>query len=169
MSATPEQMSAARIETSAPMAPSTGPPATWPMAFAWLLIAVLWRDANLRGWWALLPACIFALAPPSVATQLMAAQGWIIFEPNYRGSDNLGNAIQAAIWNDAGAGPGRDVMETIVTHRRDSSIAVNSRDGCPSAGSRPSHGGDLLSSLVSFRSQWRHSTSARADRRTSGR
>lgn len=42
--------------------------------------------------------------------QLMAAQGWIVFEPNYRGSDNRGNAFQAAIWNDAGAGPGRDVM-----------------------------------------------------------
>lgn len=42
--------------------------------------------------------------------QLFAAQDWIVFEPNYRGSDNLGNAFQAAIWNDAGAGPGRDVM-----------------------------------------------------------
>jgi dipeptidyl aminopeptidase/acylaminoacyl peptidase len=46
----------------------------------------------------------------SSRAQLMAAQGWIIFEPNYRGSDNLGNAIQSAIWNDAGPGPGRDVM-----------------------------------------------------------
>jgi dipeptidyl aminopeptidase/acylaminoacyl peptidase len=43
-------------------------------------------------------------------TQLLASQGWLIFEPNYRGSDNLGNKYQAAIWNDAGAGPGRDVM-----------------------------------------------------------
>jgi dipeptidyl aminopeptidase/acylaminoacyl peptidase len=42
--------------------------------------------------------------------QLLAAQGWIVFEPNYRGSDNLGNDFQAAIWNDAGAGPGHDVM-----------------------------------------------------------
>jgi dipeptidyl aminopeptidase/acylaminoacyl peptidase len=42
--------------------------------------------------------------------QSFAAQGWVVFEPNYRGSDNLGNAYQAAIWNDAGAGPGRDVM-----------------------------------------------------------
>ncbi len=42
--------------------------------------------------------------------QLFAAQGWVVFEPNYRGSDNLGNAYQAAIWNDAGAGPGKDVM-----------------------------------------------------------
>ena len=43
----------------------------------------------------------------------MAAQGWIVFEPNYRGSDNRGNAFQAAIWNDAGAGPGRDVMSGV--------------------------------------------------------
>ncbi len=46
----------------------------------------------------------------SPRAQLMAAQGWVVFEPNYRGSDNRGNAFQAAIWNDAGAGPGRDVM-----------------------------------------------------------
>ena len=46
----------------------------------------------------------------SSRAQLLAAQGWVVFEPNYRGSDNLGNAFQAAIWNDAGAGPGRDVM-----------------------------------------------------------
>jgi dipeptidyl aminopeptidase/acylaminoacyl peptidase len=46
----------------------------------------------------------------SSRAQLLAAQGWVVFEPNYRGSDNLGNAFQAGIWNDAGAGPGRDVM-----------------------------------------------------------
>jgi dipeptidyl aminopeptidase/acylaminoacyl peptidase len=45
--------------------------------------------------------------------QLLAAKGWVIFEPNYRGSDNLGNAFQAAIWNDAGEGPGRDVMSGV--------------------------------------------------------
>ena len=41
---------------------------------------------------------------------LMAARGWVVFSPNYRGSDNLGNAYQRAIFNDAGDGPGRDVM-----------------------------------------------------------
>ncbi|MDX2150720.1 MAG: S9 family peptidase [Bryobacteraceae bacterium] len=50
--------------------------------------------------------------------QLFAAQGWIVFEPNYRGSDNLGNAFQAAIWNDAGAGPGRDVMSGLDVLRK---------------------------------------------------
>jgi len=42
--------------------------------------------------------------------QLMAAKGWIVFQPNYRGSDQIGSVYQRAIVNDAGAGPGRDVM-----------------------------------------------------------
>jgi dipeptidyl aminopeptidase/acylaminoacyl peptidase len=42
--------------------------------------------------------------------QVLAANGWIVFNPNYRGSDNLGNAYWRAIFNDAGDGPGRDVM-----------------------------------------------------------
>ncbi|GAC1425237.1 MAG: S9 family peptidase [Acidobacteriaceae bacterium] len=46
----------------------------------------------------------------SPAAQLFAAQGWVVFEPNYRGSNNEGNAFQTAIVNDSGAGPGRDVM-----------------------------------------------------------
>jgi dipeptidyl aminopeptidase/acylaminoacyl peptidase len=45
--------------------------------------------------------------------QLMASHGYVVFSPNYRGSDNLGNTYQRAIWNDAGAGPGRDVMAGI--------------------------------------------------------
>ncbi len=46
----------------------------------------------------------------SAPAQLFAAQGWAVFSPNYRGSDNLGNAYQRAIVNDAGDGPGRDVL-----------------------------------------------------------
>ena len=49
----------------------------------------------------------------SAAAQLMAAKGWLVFQPNYRGSDNLGGAFQRAISGDAGAGPGRDVMAGI--------------------------------------------------------
>jgi dipeptidyl aminopeptidase/acylaminoacyl peptidase len=49
----------------------------------------------------------------SSRSQMLAANGWVIFEPNYRGSDNLGNAFQAAIWNDSGDGPGRDVMSGV--------------------------------------------------------
>jgi len=46
----------------------------------------------------------------SAANQLFAAQGWIVFSPNYRGSDNMGDAFQSAVVNDAGEGPGKDVM-----------------------------------------------------------
>jgi len=46
----------------------------------------------------------------SFLPQLVAAQNCVVFEPNYRGSENLGNAYTHAIWNDAGDGPGRDVM-----------------------------------------------------------
>lgn len=49
----------------------------------------------------------------SPAAQLMAAKGWLVFQPNYRGSDNLGGAYQSAIRNDAGEGPGRDVIAGI--------------------------------------------------------
>jgi dipeptidyl aminopeptidase/acylaminoacyl peptidase len=49
----------------------------------------------------------------SLLPQLMATHGYVVFSPNYRGSDNLGNAYQRAIWNDAGDGPGRDVIAGI--------------------------------------------------------
>jgi dipeptidyl aminopeptidase/acylaminoacyl peptidase len=49
----------------------------------------------------------------SPRVQLLAAQGWIVFEPNYRGSDNRGNKFMTAIGGDAGAGPGRDVMSGV--------------------------------------------------------
>ena len=46
-------------------------------------------------------------------SQLFAAHGYAVFEPNYRGSDELDNAYQVAIFNDAGDGPGKDVMAGI--------------------------------------------------------
>jgi len=49
----------------------------------------------------------------SIFAQLLAAQGWLVFEPNYRGSDNLGNDFGRAIVDDSGDGPGRDVLAGI--------------------------------------------------------
>ncbi len=49
----------------------------------------------------------------STLNQLLAAHGFVVFNPNYRGSDNLGEQYWHGIWNDAGAGPGRDVMAGI--------------------------------------------------------
>ena len=44
------------------------------------------------------------------AAQILAGKGWLVFEPNYRGSDSDGNAYESSIVHDAGVGPGRDVM-----------------------------------------------------------
>ncbi|HTX76906.1 MAG TPA: S9 family peptidase [Terracidiphilus sp.] len=46
----------------------------------------------------------------STFAQLIAAQGWLVFEPNYRGSDNEGQDFERAIVDDSGDGPGRDVL-----------------------------------------------------------
>ena len=46
-------------------------------------------------------------------SQEMARNGWIVFQPNYRGSNNLGDAFQEAIMNDGGEGPGKDVMQEL--------------------------------------------------------
>lgn len=44
---------------------------------------------------------------------VLATHDWLVFEPNYRGSDNGGNAFAAAIYRDAGQGPGEDVMSGV--------------------------------------------------------
>jgi dipeptidyl aminopeptidase/acylaminoacyl peptidase len=49
----------------------------------------------------------------SLMPQILAAHGWLVFEPNYRGSDSDGNAFFAAIYRDAGQGPGEDVMSGV--------------------------------------------------------
>ena len=45
--------------------------------------------------------------------QLAASHGYLVFAPNYRGSNDLGNAYEHAIFNDASAGPGEDIMAGI--------------------------------------------------------
>ena len=50
--------------------------------------------------------------------QVMAAQGLMVFEPNYRGSDNMDGAYYASIYKDAGQGPGEDVMAGVEMLKR---------------------------------------------------
>jgi dipeptidyl aminopeptidase/acylaminoacyl peptidase len=57
--------------------------------------------------------------------QIIATSGYIVFRPNYRGSDNLGNAYQAAIVNDSGDGPGRDVMAGLEAVQRRGFVDTN--------------------------------------------
>jgi dipeptidyl aminopeptidase/acylaminoacyl peptidase len=62
--------------------------------------------------------------------QIMAGRGWLIFQPNYRGSNNQGMEFQRAVVNDAGDGPARDVMSGVELLKRrglvdESRIAVS--------------------------------------------
>src|SRR5262249_58036991 len=50
----------------------------WNLASAALVLVALRRDAGLGGWLAIVPALFFAAAPPSIAKQLIEAQGGII-------------------------------------------------------------------------------------------
>ncbi len=61
--------------------------------------------------------------------QVMAARGWLVLRPNYRGTPNLGLKYQRAILYDLEDGPGKDIMAALSTVRSrgivdDSRIAV---------------------------------------------
>jgi len=86
----------------------------------------------------------------SALAQLMATQGWVVFQPNYRGSDNLGNEYMAAIVGDAGAGPGRDVMTGVAMLRKRSYV-----DPKRTAVTGWSYGGYMTSWLISnYPEEW---------------
>jgi dipeptidyl aminopeptidase/acylaminoacyl peptidase len=82
--------------------------------------------------------------------QLMAAHDCVVFEPNYRGSENLGNAYTHAIWNDAGDGPGRDVMAGIDAVKKMVSV-----DESRIAVSGWSYGGYMTSWLIGHYHFWK--------------
>jgi dipeptidyl aminopeptidase/acylaminoacyl peptidase len=83
--------------------------------------------------------------------QLLAARGRIVLQPNYRGSDNLGNAHQRAIADDAGEGPGRDVMAGV-----DALLARGFVDPGRLAVSGWSYGGFMTTWLIGrYPDRWR--------------
>lgn len=87
----------------------------------------------------------------SALPQLMAAEGWIVFQPNYRGSDNLGNKYLTAIVGDAGAGPGRDVMAGVAMLRKRPYI-----DAAKTAVTGWSYGGFMTSWLIgNYPNEWK--------------
>ncbi len=55
-------------------------------------------------------------------SQILSNEGYFVFEPNYRGSDNLGSEYKTAIVQDAGAGPGRDVMDGLAKLKKSGMI-----------------------------------------------
>lgn len=89
--------------------------------------------------------------------QSLAAHGWLVFEPNYRGSDNAGNAYERAIYMDAGAGPGRDVMAGVDAVER-----LGIVDTSRLAVGGWSYGGYMTSWLMTHYHPWRTAISGAA-------
>ena len=87
----------------------------------------------------------------------MAARGWIVFSPNYRGSDNLGERYWHGVVGDAGEGPGRDVMAGIEAVK-----ALGVVDSNRIAVSGWSYGGLMTSWMIGHYHIWRAAVSGAA-------
>ncbi|MGH8234517.1 MAG: S9 family peptidase [Rhodanobacteraceae bacterium] len=83
-------------------------------------------------------------------TQLLAAAGFVVFQPNYRGSNDLGDAYQHAIYRDTGDGPGKDVMAGLAAVEK-LGIVDKSRIGV----SGWSYGGYMTTWLTSHYNVWK--------------
>ena len=82
--------------------------------------------------------------------QLAAAHGWLVFAPNYRGSTDLGNAYEYAIYDDPMTGPGDDVLDGIGAVERTGIV-----DPSRIAVSGWSYGGQMTSWLEGHARFWR--------------
>jgi dipeptidyl aminopeptidase/acylaminoacyl peptidase len=89
--------------------------------------------------------------------QMIAAQGYLVFQPNFRGSDNLGNAYQRAIVRDLGNGPERDIMAGLAAVEK---MGIVDTDKIGIAGA--SYGGYMTSWLIGHYHIWKTAVSAAA-------
>jgi len=86
--------------------------------------------------------------------QLMAARGWLVLKPNYRGSDNLGLAYQRAVQYDPEDGPGKDIMAAVNVLRARGSV-----DDRKIAVSGWSYGGIMTAWLITHYHIWKAAVS----------
>ena len=89
--------------------------------------------------------------------QLLAAAGFAVFQPNYRGSTNLGDAYQHAIFRDTGEGPGKDVMAGLAAVEKLPGI-----DAQRVAVSGWSYGGYMTTWLTGHYQNWKAAVSGAA-------
>ncbi len=82
--------------------------------------------------------------------QLLAAAGFLVLQPNYRGSINLGDAYQHAIYRDTGDGPGKDVMAGLAAVEK---LGIVDRNRIGVSGW--SYGGYLTAWLTSHYDVWK--------------
>lgn len=86
----------------------------------------------------------------STRAQLMAARGWLVLQPNYRGSTNRGERYQHAIYVDTVEGPGKDVRAAL-----DAVKARGIVDASRIAVSGWSYGGVMTTWMIARYHDWR--------------
>lgn len=89
--------------------------------------------------------------------QSFAGRGLFVFQPNYRGSDNAGNAYQRAIYMDAGEGPDHDVMAGLAAVEK-----LGVVDASKIVVSGWSYGGFMTSWLMTHEHVWKAAFSGAA-------
>ena len=82
--------------------------------------------------------------------QLIAARGYVVLQPNYRGSDNLGNAYMTAIVRNTVQGPGEDIRAGLAALERMPEIDASRVAVCGW-----SYGGELTAWLIGHYHDWR--------------
>ena len=82
--------------------------------------------------------------------QLFASHGYLVFEPNYRGSDNLGSAHEHAIFRDPAAGPATDITAGIAAVE-----AMGIVDTAREAVTGHSYGGYMTAWMIGHTHNWR--------------
>jgi len=82
--------------------------------------------------------------------QLLSAAGFLVFQPNYRGSTNLGDAYEHAMFRDTGDGPARDVMAGLAAVEK---LGIVDEDRIGVSGW--SYGGYLTAWLTSHYEVWK--------------
>jgi dipeptidyl aminopeptidase/acylaminoacyl peptidase len=89
--------------------------------------------------------------------QMIASRGYVVLQPNYRGSDNLGNAYMTAIVRNTVAGPSADILAGL-----DALARLPGIDASRVAVSGWSYGGELTSWLIGHDRRWRAAVSGAA-------
>ena len=87
---------------------------------------------------------------------MIASHGYVVLQPNYRGSDNLGNAYMTAIVRNTVAGPSADILAGLDALARRPQV-----DASRVAVSGWSYGGELTSWLIGHDHRWRAAVSGR--------
>ncbi|HEY4442320.1 MAG TPA: prolyl oligopeptidase family serine peptidase [Candidatus Elarobacter sp.] len=119
--------------------------------------AVLTKPAGFRAGTTYPLVLVLHGGPTSTSTetfdeldQLLAARGWLVLEPNYRGSDNAGARYQGAVGGDKLRGPSDDIDAAIAAVRARGIV-----DGSRLAVSGWSYGAGLTLAMIERRHDWR--------------